>query len=192
MERNAIWLGLLVGAWGCNGDDETDTAGDDGTPGDTDTDEEEEENEVPPQGYAQLDPWLDAGEYLDWYCEAASRASTGVSPHGIVRVCSNEFASEHATGEFPVDSASVKELYDVDMTTLVGYAVSIKVSTGTSGGTWYWYEQVPPGTTITGVTIDANGVVADGLGDDGSQAETICASCHSTASNDYVFVQVGE
>lgn len=198
MGRKTWVLGLVL-ALGCNGDDDTaddDTDGDADTDTDTDSDTDTDTDtdavdlQVPPQGYAAIDPWLDAGEYTDWNCEATAGPATGVSPHGMRRICSNDLASTHTTGEFPVGAATVKELYDEAGTTLVGYAVSSKVSAGVDAGTWYWYEQVPPGTVITGVTIDANGVVADGLGDDGSQAETICAGCHVSAPNDYVYLQI--
>ncbi len=52
------------------------------------------------------------------------------------------------------------------------YAVSIKVSAGTTGNTWYWYEQ-----------NDMEGVGAPG-----------CAGCHSRAEraggNDHVYIQI--
>ena len=52
------------------------------------------------------------------------------------------------------------------------FAVSIKVSAGAGGNTWYWYEQ-----------NDMEGVGAPG-----------CAGCHSraerTGGNDHVYIQV--
>lgn len=190
MGRETWWLGFVLAA-GCNGDETTDgdTDDTDTTPIDTDTDTVGD-SQIPPQGYAAIDPWLDAGEYTDWNCEAAARAATGVSPHGMVRVCNNDLVSTHTTGEYPVGASSVKELYDEAGTTVIGYAVQTKVSTGTGGGTWYWYEQIPPGTDLgTTITVDPNGVVADDLGDTG-QAMTICVSCHGGAPNDHVWFQV--
>jgi hypothetical protein len=170
---------------GDTGDDDDDD--DDDTPNDTDTDTSGAD-QIPPQGYAAIDPWLDAGEYTDWNCEAAPHAGAGVSPHGMNRICSNDLASTHTTGEFPIGAASVKELYDEAGTTVVGYAVTSKVSTG-GAESWYWYEQVPPGTDLGTIVVDANGVVADDLGDAG-QAATVCVTCHVGAPNDYVWVQV--
>jgi hypothetical protein len=193
MARGHWFLALALVAAACNGDD-TDTGDDDdddGTPNDTDTDTngDDDDDQIPPQGYAAINAWLQAESYEDWHCEAAPHPGAGVSPHGMNQICSNDLASANTGSEFPVGAASVKELYDDAGTTTVGYAVTSKVSAGTGAETWYFYEQVPPGTVITGITIDANGVVADGLGDTG-QAASVCASCHVTSGNDYVWVQV--
>jgi hypothetical protein len=48
------------------------------------------------------------------------------------------------------------------------------------GANWYWYERVP----LDSVTAhDANGVVADGMGDSAT-AMTACVSCHVFAGSD--------
>jgi hypothetical protein len=199
MHRKTLIVTTLLFGWACNGDEEDDsgTDGDADTDADadTDTDTDVDLDQVPPQGYAAIDPWLDAGSYTDWNCQATPHAPDPVSPHGPNRICSNDLASAHGTGEYPVGAASVKELWDAEMTTVVGYDVASKVSTG-GGEAWYWYEQIPPGTVFPGVDIDSNGVVADGLGD-GGQELTICVGCHQGAGidaahsgHDFVYVQV--
>jgi hypothetical protein len=194
MARRHWFLAIALVAAACNDDDTTgDDDDDDGTPNDTDTtDTDVPENQIPPQGYAAIDPWLQASSYTaaGWYCEDAPHPGTAPSPHGMNRICSNEMVSENVSGEYPVGSSSVKELYDDTGANIVGYAVTSKVSSG-GAESWYFYEQVPPGTVITGITIDANGVVADDLGDTG-QAASVCASCHVNAPNDYVWVQVAD
>ncbi|MEQ1503681.1 MAG: hypothetical protein ABMB14_15690 [Myxococcota bacterium] len=181
---------LAIAAVACS-DDAADTV-DSGSPTTADP------SQVPPQGYAAIDAWIQDGVYEGWHCQADVHPPSAISPHGPNRICSNDAASGHGDGEYPVGAASVKELYDSTSTTIVGYAVATHVTAGTSGDTWYWYEQVPPGTVITGLTIDANGVVADGLGDSG-QAMTLCVSCHAAAGadathpgHDMVYVQVSE
>ena len=48
------------------------------------------------------------------------------------------------------------------------------------GKNWYWYETVP---ATSAAPHDANGVVADGLGDTGP-AKSICVGCHAGAGSD--------
>ena len=81
-------------------------------------------------------------------------------------------AGTGGSGEFPVGAASVKELYSG--TNVVGYAVSLRIKTGPSGDSWYWYE---------------NGFGGVGI--------TSCTGCHSKAGSggtyigrDFVFVRV--
>ena len=122
--------------------------------------------QIPPQGRRLLDPWLAAGHHKSWKCEAGPLNPRMGSPHGRVRICSNDLASRHGSGPYPVGAASVKEIY---YGARIGvFAVSIKVAPGTGGRTWYWYEQ-----------NDMEGVGAPG-----------CAGCHGRAGTDHVFIQV--
>lgn len=150
--------------------------------------------QVPPAGDAKaVQAWIDEGHYKTWHCEAKNHPGSPISPHGINRICTNDKLSANAGGEYAVDSAGVKELYDAAGTNIVGYAVYRHVKAGTTGDTWYWYEKVPLDSMAP---HDANGVVADGLGDKGP-AMTICVGCHGAAGSDamhpghdFVYTQV--
>jgi hypothetical protein len=126
--------------------------------------------QIPPQGRRFLDPWLAAGHYKTWRCEVGAMNPRAGSPHGRVRICSNDLASRHGSGPYPVGAASVKEIYYGNRIGV--FAVSVKVAPGTGGSSWYWYEQ-----------NDMEGVGAPG-----------CAGCHSRADrqggNDHVYIQV--
>ncbi len=134
----------------------------------------------PTTGRAAIEAWLAAGVYKQWKCEPASHDARSPSPHGKNRICSNAKLSAAGTGEYPVDSAGVKELLDTDGTTLIGYAVYRHVSGGAGGDSWYWYERVPANHPAP---HDANGVVADGLGGAGPPRD-ICVGCHQGAGSD--------
>lgn len=181
-----IWTWLLALALlpGC---------GDDGASGD-DAGNDDETQVPPTSGMVDMRAWLDAGHYKKWSCEAASHEARAPSPHGWNRICSNDAISSFAgTGEYPVDSAAVKELYDATGKTIVGYAVYRHIKAGTTGDTWYWYEIVPDDSAAP---HDANGIVADGNGGSGP-AKDICVSCHSAtgsdaahSGHDFVYTQV--
>ncbi|HEX2876913.1 MAG TPA: hypothetical protein VHP33_36925 [Polyangiaceae bacterium] len=189
-------LGVI--ALGC-GDDASMTTKDEtalgapnphGTPGDAQT--------PPTTNGADVEAWLKQGDYKSWTCETAQHSQLKVSPHGFNRVCSNELAAGFSGGvgdERPVNTASVKELYD-DAAKLVGYAVGVKVQAKSADGDgWYWYERVP---LDSAAPHDDNGVVADGLGSAGA-ANSICVGCHTgagsdsmhkvTGSSDFVYLQ---
>lgn len=189
-------LGVI--ALGCGSDANT-TAKDetalgapnpDGTPGDAQT--------PPTTNGVDVEAWLKQGSYKSWTCETAQHSQLKVSPHGFNRVCSNDLAAAFTGGvddERPVNTASVKELYD-DAAKLVGYAVAVKVKAKSAGGDgWYWYERVP---LDSAAPHDKNGVVADGLGSSGT-ADSICVGCHAgagtdsmhdvTHSSDFVYLQ---
>lgn len=149
--------------------------------------------QTPPQGHAAITEWLAAGHYTSWACEPEPHEARSPSPHGYNRICSNDLLSNHTTGEYPVGAAAVKELYTDPAMPIAGYAVELHVTAGTDGGDWYWYEVVPDDSEAP---HDANGVVADGLGDSGA-AMTICVSCHEAAGSDvdhgghdFVYTQV--
>jgi hypothetical protein len=131
--------------------------------------------QTPPRGGRLIETWIAQGFYRSWKCEPSSHPSRALGAHGQTRVCSNDLLSAAGPGEFPVGSASVKEIYSG--ADVAGYAVSRHTSTGTSGSTWYWYERVG-----TGGATDAQG-------------GAVCVGCHQRAGNqlpghDYVFTQV--
>jgi hypothetical protein len=149
--------------------------------------------QTPPQGGPDaMKAWLAKADYKKWHCEAAEHASKMPSPHGFNRICSNDkLAGAGASGNFPVGSAGVKELWDKAGGAIIGYAVYVKAAADSAAGAnWYWYEDNPTIPAPTGP------IVADGYGDAG-QAKSICVDCHSHADSmfaatarDFVFTQV--
>lgn len=149
------------------------------------------DDQTPPTSSAEdIQAWLAKGDYKSWTCETVEHPQMKVSPHGVNLVCSNDLAAGFEGGvddERPSGTASVKELYD-DSSTLVGYALGLKVSARSEGGSnWYWYERI------------GENVVADGLGSGGAPKST-CVGCHVgagsddmhevTGSSDFVYLQV--
>ena len=121
-----------------------------------------------PSTTAEVESYLAAGAYTGLTAESGPHDSAG--PHfGNVRVFVNDVllgSLEAGGGPHPVCSAAIKELYG-DGNTVLGHSLSVKVSEGTDGGAWYWYE-VYNGTTY-----------ADGVGD------TLCTNCHG-GGDDFV------
>src|SRR4051812_36719490 len=77
--------------------------------------------QLPPMGRVAVEAWLTGGAYRAWHCEPMSHAPRSPSPHGFNRICSNDALSAFTgTGEYPVGSAAVKELYDAAGTNVVG------------------------------------------------------------------------
>jgi hypothetical protein len=140
-------------------------------------------SQVPPEGAAAVEAWLQAGSYKQWHCEAAVHDARSPSPHGFNRICSNDAIANNASGSgaWPAGAAAVKELYaTAAATTPVGYAVYKKNQADSAGGAnWYWYERVP---LDSAAPHDANGIVADGPGNAGP-AMTICVDCHGAAGS---------
>lgn len=128
-------------------------------------------SQTPPMGQAALEAWLARSDYKRWHCEAAPHAARPPGAHGENRICSNDLLSGSAgPGDYPIGSASVKELYSNGQ--LRGYAVGLRTSAGAGGNHWYWYER-------SGGTIYADGT---GVG--------LCTGCHNGAPRDQVFTQV--
>lgn len=142
------------------------------------------DDQTPPQGATAVEAWLAAGSYKNWQCEPDVHESRSPSPHGYNRICSNDVISANAAGEdeWPSGAAAVKELYaTADAKEPVGFAVYLKTAADSGGGdNWYWYERVP---LDSAAPHDAEGVVADGLGDQGPE-KAICVSCHVAAGSD--------
>lgn len=188
----AFVLSFTAALAGCASDPVATSTPDSGTP-DSGT-PDSGTAQLPPRGRVAVEAWLASGAYRMWHCEPTPHAARSPSPHGINRICSNAALSAHAgSGEYPVGSAAVKELYDAAGTAVVGYAVYTHVSAGTMGNNWYWYERVP---LTSGAPHDANGTVADGIGDTGPAA-SICVGCHAAtgvdamhSGHDFVYTQV--
>ena len=138
----------------------------------------------PPQGAQAVEAWLAEGDYKDWQCEGKKHAARAPSPHGWNRICSNDAISANKSGtkDWPAGAAAVKELYaSEDARDPVGYAVYLKTARDSAGGdNWYWYERVPLDHPAP---HDEDGVVADGMGDDGP-AKNICVACHAASGSD--------
>jgi len=141
-------------------------------------------DQTPPMGADKVEAWLAKGAYLKWHCEREAHMFRAPSPHGYNRICSNDLVADNATdrGDWPKGAAAVKELYAAaDDAEPVGYAVYLKTDDDSAdGANWYWYERVPLDHPAP---HDADGVVADGMGDDGP-AKTICVGCHAAAGAD--------
>ena len=76
----------------------------------------------------------------------------------------------------------MKEVYaSLEDKAPVGYAVYLKTADDSAGGAnWYWYETVPLDSEAP---HDADGVVADGLGNSGTP-KSICVGCHVGSGTD--------
>jgi hypothetical protein len=138
--------------------------------------------QTPPQTASEIEAWIAGGAYKSWHCETAPHPSRDPSPHGTTRICSNDLTSGYkGTGERPIGSAGVKELYNTPGTKIVGYAVYVKAAaTSAAGANWYWYERVP---LDSGAPHDSAGLVADGYGSSGA-SKSICVGCHAAAGSD--------
>jgi hypothetical protein len=128
------------------------------------------ESQIAPQGHTALTAWLAAGHYLSWACEDAPHPARPPGAHGMNRICSNAALSGSSSGPFPVGAVSVKELHRNG--SIIGYAVARKLSSGSGGSSWYWYEGL------------GSSVVADGVG------VGLCTGCHDDATRDYTFTRV--
>jgi hypothetical protein len=127
--------------------------------------------QTPPQGKANIDPWLDAAHYRSWRCETAIMNPRPKGAHGRNRVCSNALLSAAAGASYPVGSAAVKEIFDgQDRPT--GLAVALKIAPGNGPSTWYWYERIGGSSPADGVAVG------------------VCAGCHGMAPRDNIFIQV--
>lgn len=136
------------------------------------------DSQIPPQGYEAIEAWLAEGHYKSWKCQAGVVDPIEISPHGKQRICTNDVHTAHngMTGEYPVNAAGVKELYDAAGATIVGYAVYLHTSAGGTGANWYWYERVPLDSMVEHDPM--TGVVADG------SDVPLCVGCHSAAGSD--------
>lgn len=134
--------------------------------------------QLPPQGQAALEPWLQAGHYKTWTCEQAIQDKRLNGAHARHRICSNRLLMESLDGPYPVGAASVKEMYESDDRPN-GFAVGVKVTAGLGESTWYWYERT--GTSPT------SRPVADAVG-----AKLCGGDCHIKAPRDHVFIRARE
>ena len=193
--RAAWWCVLVLACDGggddtdtdadADGDADTDADTDSDTDTDTDTDADTDvgTDQIPPQGYAAIDPWLEAESYLAWACMPAVADS---STHGMRKSCSNDILSdEPADGLYPIGATSVMELYDEAGTTLIGHAVHMRALSGGGGGGHYWYYQ-STASEFNGFNADPNGVVVDGLGGEGATLFA-CMDCHTDSGNDFFY-----
>lgn len=130
------------------------------------------DSQLPPiDSAASLEKWLATGVYKAWACEKDRHAARAGSAHAANRICSNNFLSTSASGEYPVNSASVKELFDSGGT-IIGYAVGVRTKTGPTDASWFWYERVNTTTYANGAGVP------------------LCANCHRNAPRDFIYTQV--
>ncbi len=125
--------------------------------------------QLPPTDSAELVPWLQAGAYLGWTSESAIHVSGGPHPSAVLTYFNDTLIASLQAGNaaHPVDSATVKELYN-NSGEINGWAVSVKTQADSaSGDGWYWYERV------------GNSVFADGNG------VGLCANCHGTTTSGF-------
>lgn len=153
---------------GCGSDSDdgtspTDTSTSTETSTDTDT-----SNEAPTDtSLSGIKQFLADTLYKNWTSESSVHAS---SVHGQVKSYFNStLLATLRTGTSPhaVGSVSVKEIYNSSGTELIGHAFMQKVSAGTGGSSWLWYEAVGSSTPTFG------------------EGHSSCVSCHS-AGIDYV------
>jgi len=140
-------------------------------------------SQTPPQGAANLQPWLAAGYYKSWHCQTAPHPPGGpaafMSPHMTNRICTNDVLAAASTPPWPEGAAAVKEIYPdmdagVDASAPFGYAVYLKTAADSMGGAnWYFYEDNPA----------IGGVVADGPGTTGVPL-MVCVGCHGESGAD--------
>lgn len=188
--NRTLWKHLILcsalGLTACDDGSKTSPVADAGSDTRSDADGgQTSDPQVPPTNgdVAAINAWIAAGSYKSWACEAQPHPQRPVSPHGTNRICSNAVLSAHGDGEYPVGSTGIKELFN-DSNALVGHAVYVKVSAGTTGDAWYWYESI------------SGSVVANGLGNAGVP-KTVCVGCHMGAGSDsqhtghdFVYTQV--
>lgn len=128
--------------------------------------------QLPPiDSAASLEKWLKDGAYKAWACEKDRHPARPGSAHSANRICSNDLLSKSASGEYPVNSVSVKELFDAGGT-IVGYAVGVRIKTGPADASWFWYERVNTTTYANGPGVP------------------LCANCHRNAPRDFIYTQV--
>lgn len=126
--------------------------------------------QLPARGTADVQGWLAAGYYRAWRCEPEPHPGRPPSPHDANRICNNDALHAAAgSGVFPVGAAAVKEIFDGGAIT--SYAVARKMTEGTGGDRWFWYEGGPD-------KVYAN---SEGAGN--------CTGCHQDA-RDFVFTIV--
>jgi hypothetical protein len=142
----------------------------------------------PTSGYADVETWLARGLYRAWHCEPAVHPALSPSPHGLARICNNAklTAQPAGPGEYPVGAAAVKELYATADGGIIGYALEVHVSAGTSTANWYWYERNP--ALGAPAKNGSAGLLADGVGPGegvaGTVSEQVCTHCHQLAGSD--------
>jgi hypothetical protein len=119
---------------------------------------------------AAVEAWLATGSYLTWQCEAAPHASRDPRHQVQSRVCNNRALASTPgdAAEVAVDAASVRELWNLAGTELVGLALNRHTRAGAGADTWFWYERAFDAPALLGWPIA------------GAPPAT-CSGCHATA-----------
>ena len=191
LAAGAVALGLTCGSVcsGCGGSAADMKAGNGANDRDaSDGPQPRDDETVPPiEDRGALTAWLARKYYLNWTCEAAPHASRS-AVHSRLRVCRND-ALEHppASGEYHVSAAAVAELFDAS-DSLIGHAALARVLPDPRAKGWYFYERFTPSAAAALLlTLEPDGTLADGPGDAGGNAQTLCAGCHAGAARDFVY-----
>ena len=129
-------------------------------------------SQLPPTTSAKaLEDWLATGAYKAWACEKDPHPARPGSAHAANRICNNDLLAGSTSGDYPVNSASVKELFNGGGT-IIGYAVGVRLKAGTTDDVWFWYERVNTTTYANGPGV------------------ALCANCHRNAPRDFIYTQV--
>jgi len=124
----------------------------------------------PPADAAQLGGWLDAGHHLQW---SETPLRPGTDTPLFRRIYFNDALSgslSRGDTSHPVGAAAVRELYDPDGSTLVGWAVMIKVDDTGAPTDWFFYEHYEPDEPQTPPLVGERGAPG-------------CVGCHSHATD---------
>ncbi len=122
---------------------------------------------IPPTNSAELQAWLDAGEYLDWTAESGPHDSDGPHFGNVQTYVNNTMFNSLEQGDVqrPMGAAAVKELFG-NGNQVRGWSVSVKMQADSAGGNgWYWYE------------VYDDQVYGDGVG------ISICTDCHGMGND---------
>jgi hypothetical protein len=186
----ALAVACVLALCAC-GDGESDASleGDSADAGASDALRPRDDEEVPAiTSRAVLNTWLAKRYYRRWSCETAPRA-TSVALHGRMRTCRNEILRDPSvSGEYHVGAAAISELVD-GAGTVIGTALVVRGLPDPGPTGWYFYERwSAPAALALHEPIEPDGTVADGFGDAGGNAQTLCAACHAKAARDFVHV----
>ncbi len=117
--------------------------------------------------------FLFRGLYAGWPGDVMQR---NTEAHGPVRLFFNPTLNG-AIGDgaviYPVGSASVLELYNVNTDELMGWAAMVKIAENDDRDDWYYYQTFD---TEAGGGFDIEGVGAP-----------LCADCHQNAPADFIY-----
>ncbi|MEM6990752.1 MAG: cytochrome P460 family protein [Myxococcota bacterium] len=123
-----------------------------------------------PRDPEPLQRWLAAGEYEDWESESAVFVNDNGIAARIFVDPSLAQSLEEGRRQHPVGATAVREIYEPDQTTLMGWAAVVKLRDDDGGaGEWLWFE-------VFETDPDADPLVAE-------SAAPGCVTCHDAAAD---------